>query len=79
MINVARATDSDEPFQVAMLFETPLQQEDLGVTDSLDLPLPQFDDGVKCQQVYVRVWVPKEYRLVGDPDGFTSHIRVSLG
>ena len=61
-----------------MLFETPLKQETLGVVDTLDLPLPQFDDGVKCQQVYVRVWIPKEYRLVGDPDGFTNHIRVSL-
>jgi hypothetical protein len=78
LINVARATTSDEPFKVTMLFETPLKQETLGVVDTLDLPLPRFDDSVKCQQVYVRVWVPKEYRLVGDPDGFTNHIRVNL-
>ncbi|MHB8952965.1 MAG: hypothetical protein ACYC4U_08275 [Pirellulaceae bacterium] len=78
LINVARATTSDEPFQIAMLFETPLRQADLGVTDVLYLPLPRFDEGVKCQQVYVRIWVPKEYRLVGDPDGFTSHIHVGL-
>jgi hypothetical protein len=44
----------------------------------LRLALPQFDHGVKFQKTYVRVWVPREYRLVGDPDGFTSHIGVGL-
>lgn len=78
LINVARPTNSDEPFQIAMLYETPLIQENLGVMDTLQLSLPRFEDGVKCQQVYVRIWVPKEYRLVGDPDGFTSHIHVGL-
>jgi len=78
LINVARATNSDEPFQVAMLFETPLNQTDLGVTGVLQLPLPRFDEGVKCQQVYVRIWMPKEYRLVDDPAGFASHIHVGL-
>ena len=33
LINVARATNSDEPFQITMLFETPLRQANLGVTD----------------------------------------------
>ena len=33
---------------------------------------------MKFQQVYVRVWVPKEYRLVGDPEGYTNHISVGL-
>ena len=52
--------------------------KELGITDLLRLPLPRFDEGVKIQQVYVRVWVPKDYRLVGDPEGFTSHIGVGL-
>ncbi len=78
LINVARAANSDEPFQIAMLFETPLSQADLGVTDVLYLPFPRFEEGVKCQQVYVRIWMPREYRLVGDPEGFTSHIHVGL-
>jgi len=77
-INVARAADSDEPFQVAAVFETPRAEEELKVTDVLRLPLPRFDEGVKFQKVYVRVWVPKDYRLVGDPEGFTSHIGVGL-
>ncbi|MHC4405567.1 MAG: hypothetical protein ACYTG0_38465, partial [Planctomycetota bacterium] len=78
LINVARPADSDEPFQIWAVFETPLTEKELGVTDLLRLPLPRFDEGVKFQHVYVRVWVPKDYRLVGDPEGFTSHIGVGL-
>ncbi len=77
-INVARAADSDEPFQIATVFETPRPDKELKVTDLLRLPLPRFEDGVKFQKVYVRLWVPKDYRLVGTPDGFTSHIGVGL-
>lgn len=77
-INVARAADSDEPFQIAAVFETPRPEKELKVTDLLRLPLPRFEDGVKFQKTYVRLWVPKDYRLVGTPDGFTSHIGVGL-
>jgi hypothetical protein len=77
-INVARTADSDEPFQIATVFETPRPEKQLKITDFLRLPLPQFDEGVKFQKLYVRVWVPKDYRLVGDPEGFTSHIGVGL-
>ncbi len=75
-INVARTTDSDEPFEIAMVFETPRPQKEMKISDVLRLPLPRFDRGVKFQKVYLRVWMPKEYRLVGDPQGFTSHIGV---
>ena len=77
-INVARTADSDEPFQIAAVFETPRPEKHLKLTDFLRLSLPRFDQGVKFQKVYVRVWVPKDYRLVGDPDGFTSHVGVGL-
>ena len=77
-INVARTADSDEPFQIATVFETPLPGEELDINGLLRLPLPRFDDGVKFQKVYVRLWVPKDYRLVGDPEGFVSHISVGL-
>jgi len=77
-INVARTADSDEPFQISAVFETPRPEKRLKITDVLNLPLPRFDEGVKFQQVYVRIWVPKDYRLVGDPEGFTSHIGVGL-
>lgn len=75
-INVARAADSDEPFQIQIVFETPLPEEELTVTDLLRLSLPRFDEGVKFQKLYTRVWVPTGYRLVGTPKGFTSHIGV---
>lgn len=77
-INVARTADSDEPFQIAIVFETPRAEKELKLADVLRLALPRFDEGVKFQKVYVRLWVPKDYRLVGDPEGFTSHIGVGL-
>ncbi len=75
-INVARAADSDEPFQIQIVFETPLPEEELTVNDLLHLSLPRFDEGVKFQKLYVRAWVPTSYRLVGTPEGFASHIGV---
>lgn len=77
-INVARTADSDEPFQIATVFEMPRPETALKITDLLRLPLPWFDAGVKFQAVYVRIWMPKDYRLVGDPAGFTGHIGVGL-
>jgi hypothetical protein len=77
-INVARAGQTDEPFEIATIFEIPGPEDGLDISDTLRLALPQFEDGVKFQKTYVRVWVPREYRLVGDPDGFTSHIGVGL-
>ncbi len=77
-INVARAADSNEPFQIAVVFETPRTEKELNFADLLCVPIPRFDEGVKFQQEYMRVWVPKDYRLVGDPDGFMSHISVGL-
>jgi hypothetical protein len=66
------------PWPSAAVFETPRPEKELRITDVLNLPLPRFDEGVKFQKVYVRVWVPKDYRLVGDPEGFSSHIGVGL-
>ena len=77
-VNVARAGDSDEPFQIAAVFEMPRPEKGLGVVGRLRLALPRFDEGVKFQNVYVRIWAPKDYRLVGDPDGLTSHISVGF-
>ena len=77
-LNVARPGDSDEPFHITIVFETDFLKGGLAVTDLLRLPLPQFAEGVKFQRMYVRTWVPREYRLVGDPESFTSHIGVGL-
>ena len=77
-VNVARTADSDEPFQIHTVFETPLPKDKLDVTDLLRLSLPRFDEGVKFQKLYARIWVPSGYRLVGDPGGFVSHIGVGM-
>ena len=77
-INVARTADSDEPFQIATVFEMPRAENEFKVTGALQLPLPRFDEGVKFQKVYIRIWMPKDYRLVGNPSGFISHIGVGL-
>ncbi len=77
-LNVARTGDADESFHVSIVFETSRPKEDLGVTNLLRLPLPRFDEGVKFQRTYVRAWVPREYRLIGNPEGFGSHIEVGL-
>lgn len=77
-LNVARTADSDEPFEIRTVFEIPRPEQGFQITDVLSVPLPKFDEGVKFQKVYVRLWVPKDYRLVGDPEGFTSHIGVGL-
>jgi hypothetical protein len=77
-VNVARPADSDESFPITAVFETPQPDGKLGVNGILRLALPRFDAGVKFQKVYVRIWAPKDYRLVGDPGGFTSHIGVGL-
>jgi hypothetical protein len=77
-INVARSADSDEPFQIAVVYEMPRAEKQLRVTDLLNIAFPKFDEGVKFQKLYVRVWMPQEYRLVGTPDGFNSHIGVGL-
>ena len=40
---------------------------------------PRFDEGVKFQAVYASAFGRrKDYRLVGDPEGFVSHIGVGL-
>ncbi len=77
-VNVARAGETDEPFEIATIFETPGSVNGLNITDALTLALPRFGPEVKFQRTFVRVWVPREYRLVGDADGFTSHIGVGL-
>lgn len=78
-INIARSTDVDAEFPLAIVFETAAPPGgELGWTDALKLRLPQFDAGVKFQQLYVRLWVPERYRAVGEPTGFVSETRHML-
>ena len=76
-INIDRKTGPDEAFPIAIVYEAPPPSADgkLNTTDSLRLRLPQFEKGVKFQQIYVRLWLPEQYRAVGEPTGFTSETR----
>jgi hypothetical protein len=76
-INVARSTGPDDAFPITIVYEAPAPDADakLDYTDSLDFRLPQFDAGVKFQQLFVRLWLPNQYRAVGEPAGFTNETR----
>ncbi len=76
-INVARSTGPDEAFPIAIVYEAPPPPNNkLGITDELSLRLPQFDKGVKFQQLYVRLWLPEQYRSVSEPTGFTTETKL---
>lgn len=76
-VNVARATASDEPFVLAIVFRAPFTASPLrDKGGNVKLRLPRFEgagatqSAVAVQQVRVAVWVPREFSLVGVPDGF---------
>jgi hypothetical protein len=78
-INVARATPSDEPFVLSIVFHVPFKENPLrGSGGNLALPFPTLGGAareghaaVALQQLRVAVWVPKEFALVGAPRDFT--------
>jgi hypothetical protein len=78
-VNVARATPSDEPFVVSLVFRAPFDKNPLGGRGgNLKLQLPRFGGEAKpgypavpVQQLRTAVWVPKEFTLVGTPKDFT--------
>ncbi len=86
-INVARATPSDEPFVLALVFRAPFKEPPLGGKGGkLLLPFPllggetkQGHAAVAVQQLRAAVWVPKEFTLVGSPRGFTPEQSTRLG
>ncbi|MBS0261264.1 MAG: hypothetical protein JSS02_04850, partial [Planctomycetes bacterium] len=77
-INVSRATPSDVPFVMALLFRAPFKENPLhGHGGNLQLHFPHLggssDQGhaaVAIQQLKVALWVPKEFTLVGQPPDF---------
>jgi hypothetical protein len=75
-INIDRETGPDVAFPIAIVYEAPPPPGDkLAMTDTLPIRLPQFEKGVKFQQLHVRLWLPDQYRAVGEPSGFTSETR----
>jgi hypothetical protein len=78
-INVARATPSDEPFVMALVFRAPFKENPLrGRGGVLKLAFPRMGGearqghaAVAMQQLRTAIWVPKEFSLVGIPEDFT--------
>jgi len=79
-INVARATPSDEPFVLALVFRAPFVNPPLrGKAGPMHLPFPRLGGEAKqghatvaVQQLRTAIWVPREYALVGTPKDFTA-------
>jgi hypothetical protein len=71
-INIDRATGPDEPFPISIVYEAAAPPGDkLSMTGNLPIRLPQFEQGIKFQQLYVRLWLPEQFRAIGEPTGFT--------
>lgn len=78
-LNVARATPSDEPFVIALVFRAPFKENPLrGRGGVLRLAFPhlggetkQGHAAVAVQQLRTAIWVPKDFALVGTPKDFT--------
>ena len=75
-INVARTKSSDEPFSLSIMFRhalAPKPFQNAGGVLAPRLPIigGAGNAGVAVQQLYVKIWVPPEYSLVGTPKNFT--------
>lgn len=92
-VNVARTKPSDESFTLSVIFRhafrpTPLQNAGGKLVSRLPLIGGASNANVAVQQLYVKVWVPPEYSLIGNPttrDGgrvqqnFSVQTRTQLG
>ena len=71
-INVARTKSSDEPFTLSVIFRhafrpPPLQNAGGKLVARLPVIGGAANAGVAVQQLYVKIWVPPEYSLIGNP------------
>ncbi|MFO1094978.1 MAG: hypothetical protein U0992_16975 [Planctomycetaceae bacterium] len=77
-VPVARTTSADEEFPLNFDFRwkvTPNIGESHFLRGSMELPLPVlggYDTQAAVQELRVAVWVPREYALIGEPEGFTA-------
>jgi len=77
-IPVIRNRTADEPFVIALIYQTPYNPRPLpGRGGNLQIFVPRLgkgagDEGVVIQQLRTAVWVPQEFGLVRVPQGFTA-------
>jgi hypothetical protein len=84
-VSVARPAASDEPFSLTLQMMTPIAEATPFVETwggRLLLRLPQIggydNTAVALQQLNTVIWVPDEFRLAGDADGFTNESQMRL-
>ena len=85
-INVARTTNSDQPFSLMIQSTIRIAGESevpfAGTGGGVNLRFPQIGGvdakGVATQQMQVAVWAPEDCNLYGDPDGFTNESPLSM-
>jgi len=84
-VNVSRPAASDEPFSLTVQMMTPISEAAPFVETwggRLLLRLPQIggydNTAVALQQLNTVIWVPEEFRLVGDAEGFTNETELRL-
>ena len=83
-VPVARTTSADEEFGMTFDFRWDVNPH-LGQSDflrgALELPLPVLggvDAAAAVQELRVAVWVPREYALVGEPEGFVLERQTAI-
>ena len=79
-LNVARTKPSDDPFTISVIFRHPLNPapfQNAGGVLAPKLPLVGGvgATSVAVQQLYVKIWVPTEFALVGMPKNFSVQTR----
>ncbi len=83
-VNVARPGSSDDLFSLTLQMMTPITVKTPfdGWVSKPELRLPQVggieNSGVVVQQLQAVIWVPENYNLVGDSEGFTHETKLKL-
>jgi len=83
-VNVARLGSSDDLFTLTVQMQTPIDVRAPfeGWGGGLLLRLPQIggldNPGVAVQQLQTVIWVPEDYYLIGDADGFVNETKLRL-
>ena len=88
-INVARKTPADVPFEISLVFRSSYAKDSKGGPlagtggGKLSLILPRIggaaSNAVAVQHTMTKLWVPREYALVGTPKNFVREGRQYVG
>ena len=79
-VSVARTKPSDEPFTLSVIFRhllnpPPFQNAGGSISPRLPIVGGAGSNSIAVQQLYVKIWVPNDYALVGTPKNFSAQTR----